>query len=76
MAQLAFNKIGKYVTVIVSTIDMVAKNRGPIVKIIDEVLLLEKTNTAVYKLRAFRKYGQLHLHMDIFLPNLRQFDLR
>jgi len=48
MAQLAFHKIAKYVTVIVRTIDMVAKNRGPIVKIIDEFFFLEKTNTTVY----------------------------
>jgi hypothetical protein len=76
MAQLALNKVGEYVTISVSTIDMVAKNRRSIMKIIDKSFLLEKTNTAVYQLRAFREYGQLHLHRTFFLPNLRQFDLR
>ncbi len=76
MAQLTLNKVAQYVTVIVRTIDMVAKNRGTIMKIINEIILLEKTNTAVYQFCGFRKYGQLHLHMAIFSPNLRHFVLR
>jgi hypothetical protein len=68
VAQLAQHKVAQYVTVIVRVVFMVAKNRRPIVKVINEILFHEKTNAAVDKLRTFREYWQLHLHRAVFLP--------
>jgi hypothetical protein len=68
MAQLAQHKVAQYITVIVRVVFMVAKNRRSIVKVINEILFLEKTNAAVDKLRTFREYWQLHLHTTVFLP--------
>jgi phage gp37-like protein len=70
VAQFAQHKVAQYVTVVVRVVLMVAKNQRSIVKVINEILFHEKTNTAVDQLRTFREFLQLQLHRAVFLTQI------